>query len=248
VPRPSGAETHARLAGVLRPVTLLTGHYGSGKTEIAVNLAMALRAAGAEVGLVDLDLVKPYFRCRLARADLAAAGVRLVAPEGPRLFADLPILLPEAAAAPGGSAPARRVVLDVGGADTGARVLGSLPALGGAGVDVLFVVNCRRPFAEDLAGLRAMLADVQAAARLRVTGLVANGHLMQETTPAVVREGLRAARALESATGVPLRFAAVLAGLAREMEAQADGLDGLPLLPLTRYIRAPFEPGARGTV
>ncbi|MFB3818514.1 MAG: hypothetical protein ACE147_12670 [Candidatus Methylomirabilales bacterium] len=247
MPRPS---EHAGLAAALRPVTLLTGHYGSGKTEIAVNLALALRAAGAEVSLVDLDLVKPYFRCRLARAELAGAGVRLVAPEGARLFADLPILVPEAAAAArGGAAAARRVVLDVGGADTGARVLGSLAALGGgAAVDALFVVNSRRPFAEDLDGLRAMLHDVQAAARLPVTGLVANGHLMQETTPATVRDGLRAARALEAATGVPLRFAAMLAPLAGELAGPAGGLDGLPVLPLTRYIRAPFEPGARGVV
>lgn len=237
------------LVGGLRPVTVLTGHYGSGKTEIAVNLAIALRATGAEVSLVDLDLVKPYFRCRLARTDLAAASVRLVAPEGARLFADLPILLPEAAAVGRGDlAQARRVVLDVGGADTGARVLGSMAALGGDGVDLLFVVNSQRPFAGDLAGLRAMLQDVQAAARRPVTGLVANGHLMQETTPATVREGLRAARALEAASGVPLRFAALLAPLAREMGAPGDGLDGLPVLPLTRYILAPFEPGARGVV
>jgi hypothetical protein len=137
-------------------------------------------------------------------------------------------------------------VLDVGGADTGARVLGSLPALRGAVADVLFVVNSRRPFAGDLDGLRAMLQDVQAAARLRVTGLVANGHLMQETTPETVREGLRAARALEATSGLPLRFLALLAPLAPAL-GPAD-VDDLPVLPLTRYIRAPFEPGARGVV
>ena len=153
------------LEALTRPMTILVGHSGSGKTEIAVNLAFGLRRRGAQVTLVDLDLVKPYFRCRLAKDDLEARGIRLVAPQGDRFYADLPILVPEARTPAGdGTDGDSRVILDVGGNDLGARVLGSFAGmLDRMATDLLFVVNANRPFAEDLLSLRTMLYEVQAA-------------------------------------------------------------------------------------
>jgi len=229
-----------------RPLTVLVGHSGSGKTEIAVNLAYGLRARGAAVSVVDLDLVKPYLRCRLAKDGLEARGIRLVAPEGERFYADLPILPPEARAAAGDGAGAdRRVVFDVGGSDLGARVLGSLAGvLNRAATDLLFVVNACRPFAEDAQSLRAMLQAVQAAARFEVTGLVANTHLMEETTPETVLAGIHAARELEASSGVRVRFCAMLDHLARALGGGAGRVDGLPILAIRRHIVAPGAPAA----
>jgi len=231
-----------------RPLTVLVGHAGSGKTEIAVNLAFALRARGAEVTLVDLDLVKPFFRCRLVKEELEARGIRLVAPGGDRFYADLPILDPGVRAAAGeGIAGDRRVICDVGGSDLGARVLGSLAdVLDRAATDLLFVVNAYRPFAEDGASLGRMLRAVQGAARLEITGLVANTHLMEETTAEDVRAGIRAARELEAATGIPLRFCAVLAALARTLDGRDGGVENLPILAMERHIVAPFVLRPRG--
>ena len=230
------------LDGLVQPMTILVGHFGSGKTEIAINLALAWRRQGTEVSLVDLDLVKPYFRCRLAKDDLEAQGIQLLAPAGDRFYADLPILIPEARAAAGsGACRQDRVIFDVGGDDLGARVLGSLSGLLDRTVtDVLFVVNANRPFAEDLAALRKKLEAVQAAARVPVTGLVANTHLMEDTTLETVRQGVRVARQLEGATGIPLRFCAMLKALVQAFEASEEVASGLPILALERHIVPPF--------
>jgi len=231
-----------------RPVAILVGHFGSGKTEIAVNLAFGLRNRGVEVTLVDLDLVKPYLRCRLAKDDLESRGVRLVAPTGDRFYADLPILVPEArTAVRDGAGRSGRLIFDVGGDDLGARVLGSLSGLlDRRTTELLFVVNANRPFAEDLPSLRRMLDKVQAAARLGVTALVANTHLMDETTPDTVREGIRAARDLEAATGIPLRFCAMQRRLADAFGGPTETAEHVPILAMERHIVAPFSPSPPG--
>ena len=190
------------------PVTVLVGHFGAGKTEIAINLAVAFKQRGEVVSLADLDLVKPYFRSRLARHELAALGVGVVVPEGEMVYADLPILLPQvkgliARAGDG----AGRLIIDAGGDDLGARVLGAIAGLTDPShTEVLFVVNTRRPFAETLDEVATMLREVEVAARLKITGLVANTHLMEETTPAVVREGRRPGRAARRADRNPIAF------------------------------------------
>jgi hypothetical protein len=231
-----------------RPITILVGHFGSGKSEIAINLAFGLRNRGAEVTLVDLDLVKPYFRCRLAKEALEARGIRLVAPQGDRFYADLPILVPEARSAAWDRAgPGTPLIFDVGGDDLGARVLGSFSGLLDQTVtDLLFVVNANRPFAEDLPSQVRMLGEVQGAVRLRVTGLVANTHLMQQTTRETVLAGIRAAREVEAATGIPLRFCAMLKEVARMVSGAEPILDNVPILVMERHIVAPFAPRAWG--
>jgi hypothetical protein len=230
------------LDALTRPVAILVGHFGSGKTEIAVNLAFGLRNRGAEVTLVDLDLVKPYFRCRLAKEDLEARGIRLVAPTGDRFYADLPILVPEArAAVRHGHGNGSRLIFDVGGGDLGARALGSLSGMvDRSSAEILFVVNANRPFAEDLSSLCTMLREVEAAARLDVTGLVANTHLLEETTPEIVRAGIRAARELETATGLPIRFCAMQRRLAEAFGGPHAVAEQLPILAMERHVVAPF--------
>jgi hypothetical protein len=223
------------------PVTVLVGHFGSGKSEIAVNLAFGWQARGQKVSVIDLDLVKPYFRSRLLRDDMHARGIALVVPENDRFYADLPILVPEARGAVGQAlATDRRIIMDVGGSDVGARVLGALPGLSDPALtDVLFVVNGNRPFAESPAAVIGMLRDIERVSRLQVTGLVANTHLMDETTPEIVAAGLALADEVAARTGIPLRFAAVLARLAEG--AACLNRHGLPWLPMTRLITPPLE-------
>lgn len=235
------SERTGALGQLKAPISVLVGHFGAGKTEIAVNLAVAFKTRGEQVTLADLDLVKPYFRSRLARHELAALGVHVLVPEGDQVYADLPILVPQVkgliATAGNGCG---RAVLDVGGDDLGARVLGALAGLADPEhTDVLFVVNARRPFAETLDEVATMLRDVEAAARLRITGLVANTHLMEETTGEVIAEGLDLARRLQEATDIPLRFCAVLDRLLARPEIVA-AVGEVPVLPLVRRITPPF--------
>lgn len=235
----STRQPQSALDALRAPVTLLVGHFGAGKSELSLNLAFGWRQRGLDVTLVDLDLVKPYFRSRLLRDELAAQGVRVVLPEDDRVFADLPIVVPGArAVAAGAVANGRRSIVDVGGAGVGSRVLGSVPALADpATTEILFVVNGSRPFAETPDAIVRMLREIEAAARVTVTGLVANTHLIDETTPAVVAAGLDLAGEVSAKAGVPVKFWAALAGVA---ETTPDLGAGLPLLPLTRYITPPI--------
>jgi hypothetical protein len=225
------------------PVVILVGHFGSGKSEIALNLAFGMRERGQDVSVVDLDVVKPYFRSRLAREELQAKGIHLVVPDGDRFYADLPIIVPEVRGALSGALePNARVIVDAGGDDLGARALGAMADLVDPNrTDLLFVVNTRRPFAEDQAGLVAMLRAVEATARVRVTGLVANTHLMEETTVEIVLGGLAAARELAAATGIPVRFCAAPRRLIGALESQ-----GCPLLPIDRHVLPPDKRRRRG--
>lgn len=129
-------------------VTVFVGHFGSGKTEIALNGALDLAAAGERVVVADLDVVKPYFRSRSARAILSDAGIELLAPTGANIHSDLPIIVPQIRSRLRDSN--RRLIMDVGGDDIGARVLGSLADVVPLDdTDCLLVLNFRRPSTPD---------------------------------------------------------------------------------------------------
>jgi hypothetical protein len=242
MPTDSGHPT--ALDTLAAPVTVLVGHFGSGKSEIAVNLAFGWRDRGEAVAVVDLDVVKPYFRSRLLRDDMHARGITLVVPQDDRFYADLPIIVPEVRGAVGRAISGQgRAILDVGGADVGARVLGSIAGLGDPALtDVIFVVNGNRPFAESPDAVIGMLREVERASKLQVTGLAANTHLINETTDETVVEGIALADAVSRVTGLPVRFWAMLARLARNPAAYSP----LPWLPLTRQITTPLDPRPHG--
>ena len=105
-------------------IVIVTGNYGSGKTEVSVNLAVENRARGIDVRLADLDLVNPYFRSREARHQLRDLGIEVILPHEQYMAADLPILVPEVAGAI--REQKAMVILDVGGDDVGATVLAAL--------------------------------------------------------------------------------------------------------------------------
>lgn len=243
---PSAAEPQINEIFPTRTV-ILVGHFGSGKTEISINLAYRLRKTGEEVTVVDLDIVKPYFRSRGLVEELQAQGIRLVAPWDEFAHADLPIVVPEVRAAVGqATAGLRRLIMDVGGADVGARVLGSIPGLTDpATTDVLFVVNGNRPFAETTDAVVGMLREIERVSRLKVRGLIANTHLMDETTVQTVCDGIALAGSVGAVTGLPVRFCGVRADLADAVRARAAGV---PLLPIERHIMPPLDlrrPGSR---
>jgi RecA/RadA recombinase len=219
-----------------RRITILVGHFGSGKTEIAVNGAVHVAAGGLPVALVDIDVVKPYFRTREARDLLSDLGVEVVAPSGENATADLPIVLPQVRTLCRDTS--RKVIVDAGGDDTGARVLGSLSdVLAGQDLDLLLVLNFRRPFTPDVPSAVAMARGIEAAARRKVTGIVSNTHLMAETTADVVRDGLRMAREAADALGVDLRAVAVEEGLDRQIAASGPGCE---VFPLRRIVQPPL--------
>ncbi len=220
-----------------RRVTLLVGHFGSGKTEIALNGALDMAAKGSTVTLADLDIVKPYFRSRSARAVLAAAGIRLLAPTGENVHADLPIIVPQIRQAL--RDPHCRLIADVGGDDTGARVLGSLSdVVPSEETHCLVVLNFRRPSTPNPTEAVVMVRAIETVARLPVTGLVSNTHLMGETTTDVVLDGYRMAMEAAGVLDLPLVAITVDEDTAHGIsEAELD----CPLLVLRRLVLPPFE-------
>ncbi len=220
-----------------RRVTILAGHFGSGKTEIALNGALGLAAGGLEVSLVDLDVVKPYFRSRSAREFLRQAGVELVAPEGEFFSSDLPIILPQVRGALGDRS--RKVLMDAGGDDTGARVVGSLTdAIPVGETDFLLVLNFRRPFTPDADSALVMAREIEATARLKITGLISNTHLMKETTLDVVMAGHDMALRTSSLLGIPLVALTVKDAL---LNAAQEAAPGCPVIPLRPLVKPAFE-------
>jgi len=213
---------------------IVVGNYGSGKTEVSVNLALRL-VESRKVRIVDLDIVNPYFRCREAREEMEAAGIEVIYPQGEYVSADLPIVLPEVK---GALTPEDGVtILDVGGDDLGARVLSSLAEyVPPHEYSMLIVVNAKRPFTEDVAGCLRMRAEIEGASSLLVTGVISNTHLMDETTAETVRDGLALARDVADAGVIHLEFATVDRALAGEF---AD--EDCPILPIGRRMLPPWK-------
>jgi len=231
------AQAHAQGDGLhpAQPVVVITGNYGSGKTEVAVNWSLWLRRAGYRVTIADLDVVNPYFRCREATVPMEAEGIRVLAPRGEMHHAELPIVMPEIG---GAIAHADGVsILDVGGDDDGARVLASLSRFFREH-EMLQVVNQCRPFTDTVRGCLKIQREIQAASRLRVTGLISNAHLMEETDADVIARGADFAREVGRATGVPLRFVTVERRLLHEIDVDALGCD---VLAVDRLMAPPWR-------
>lgn len=217
-------------------VTVLVGHFGSGKTEIALNLAMDLASRGKPVTMADLDVVKPYFRTRSARALLTESGIDLLVPEGDHIHADLPIIVPQIRSHL--RHPSGHLIVDVGGDDVGARVLGSLSDVVPAdAAECFLVLNFRRPSTPDVAGAVAMAREIEVVGRLPLTGLISNTHLMDQTTPEVILEGLDSARATGDRLGLPVVSVAVAEALADDLRSIID----CPVVALRRIVVPPFE-------
>jgi len=186
-------------------VILFTGNYGSGKTEVAVNVVSALAKSGEKVIIGDLDLVNPYFRCREARTQLEELGAKVVAPDAGMNSADLPILLPEIRGAV--EHPNDITVLDVGGDNVGATVLSTLtPVFKRIEYEMIFVLNQNRPFTDTVEGALTLMSEIEHASRLKITSIAGNTHLMDETDFQMIKEGAIFTEAVAGEKGVPVSF------------------------------------------
>lgn len=205
-------------------LTLVTGHYGTGKTEFSVNLALALAEAGERTALADLDIVNPYFRSRERRELLEAAGVRLIATSQALADADVPALPAELHALLEDRTV--RGVLDIGGDPSGARVLARYrPRIVKEDYRLLYVVNAARPEVRTAERSAEVLRAIETVTGLACTGLVNNTHLCGETTAEDIREGAALAEEVSRLTGIPV---ACHAAESRFREALKD-LDPFPM-------------------
>ena len=210
-------------------ITILCGHYGTGKTNVAVNLALAMAKTGEKVTVADLDIVNPYFRTLDSAAAFQAAGIRLICSRFANSNVDIPSLPPDLYAITDDKS--HRVVIDVGGDDSGAMVLGRLaPAITAEdSYDMYLVVNRYRPMTPDVPSTIEVLREIEAASKLRFSGIVNNSNIGAETTAQDVLESMAYAEELSSAANLPLIATTVDESLYNALEGQIPDLFPLML-------------------
>jgi len=218
-------------------IVAFVGPFGSGKTEVAINYALASLRAGRATALVDCDVVTPYFRVGDCRERLEAEGLRVIAPEGPLASFENPALSPAISGALRDAS--LYVVLDVGGDPVGAGLLGAYhPHIAAGRHELWLVMNPYRP-GSSAEAVEAHRGRIETASQLNVSALIANPNLGPMTTPSHVAHGLESVNQASSATHLPIAFLAV----AHHLLADLPDLP-LPVLPLHRFLQLPWEQAA----
>ena len=203
-------------------IRIVTGSYGTGKTEFSVNYALKLAAAGRKTALVDLDVINLYFRSREKQAELTAAGIHVISSSINGIGADLPAIA--AAVVTPLQDKTWQVVLDVGGDAMGARTLKRYREYFQTGdYDMFFVVNANR--AETATPEKALeqMERIQQMIQVPVTALVNNTHLVKQTTEEEVLKGQIVCRNLSDMTGVPIRYVSLMEHLVSRMPGDLEG-------------------------
>ena len=215
-------------------VLLLCGHYGSGKTNIAVNLAQAIKREYPTVTLADLDIVNPYFRSKDSATELKEAGIRLICSNFANSNVDVPALPPDLYALTDDRR--MRAIIDVGGDDRGALVLGRLAPsiLEENDYEMLMVINCYRPLTRDAASTLEVMLEIEAAGGIRFTALVNNSNLGVETTAEDVLASVRYADEVAAMSGLPVVMTTADERLQDELK---DRISNLFLLKLQKKIQ-----------
>ena len=220
-------------------LTLFAGHYGSGKTNIAVNYALHLAKEGKKVCIADLDIVNPYFRTKDSAKELEAAGIHLVSPAFANTNVDLPAL----------PAEAYRLVtdrqtfgiMDIGGDDRGAYALGRYtPAiLEENNYRMAFVANCYRPLTRTPEDALEVMREIEAACGLKFTCIINNSNLGTETTPQTVWDSVAYIQALSELSGLPTWLHTATIEVAGGLEGKLSPV--LPLKLQDKYFDLPSQ-------
>ena len=205
-------------------ITLFMGHYGSGKTNIAINYAHRIRQSGKEVAIADLDIVNPYFRMKDSQEEMLREGIEVIALPFANSSVDLPALPSSAYSLVQNRS--RYAVLDIGGDDRGALALGRFTPyiLEENDFDVFFVANFYRPLTKNAEEAMDVMREIEAASGLPFTGIINNSNLGAETTAETVLRTTDRCQELCRISGLPLIFTSVEERLAAALEGRLDSL------------------------
>ena len=225
-------------------LTLFAGHYGSGKTNIAVNYALRLAQEGKAVCIADLDIVNPYFRTKDSAKVLEEAGVSLISPQFANTNVDLPALPAEAYRLV--TDRATYGIMDIGGDDRGAYALGRyVPGiLEEDNYRMIFVANCYRPLTRTPEEAMEVMREIEDACKLKFTDIVNNSNLGTETTVETVTASAEYMAKLSELSGLPIFATTAVAAVAEKLPEEF-----YPVLPLQlqeKYFDLPSQkPGNR---
>lgn len=225
----------------MKKITVVTGHYGTGKTNLSVNLALMAAEKFPSVTVVDLDLVNPYFRTADFRQLFESRGIRLIAPDFANSNLDVPSVqfdieeLAREAQNSGGC-----LIIDVGGDDAGAFALGRYAeALNSAAEkpEMLYVINQRRSLTETADAAVELMYEIEKASRMKHTAIVNNTNLGAETTADIIAQSADFANAAAEKTGLPLKWTTY----PEELCTLAETPDLQHILPVKVYVKPLWE-------
>lgn len=188
----------------MKRITLFAGHYGSGKTCIAVSYAKLIKKSGFETSIIDLDIVNPYFRTKDSEKELTEAGINIIASEYANTNLDAPALPKEIYAAI--SDKSSHLVIDVGGDDRGAVALGRYAGdiLEENDYDMLFVANCYRPLTKTPEDALEVMREIEVASKIKFTGIVNNSNIGKATEAIDVKNSMEFVNKLSKLAGIPV--------------------------------------------
>lgn len=218
----------------MKKITIVTGHYGSGKTTLSVNLALRAAAEGRKAAIVDLDIVNPYFRTADFRDMFRQKGITLIAPDFAGSNLDIPSIQFDVVEL---AMTEDCLIIDVGGDDAGATALGRYSAALGQfadDTDMLYVINQRRYLTRTPDEAVQLMYEIEAAAHMKHTAVVNNTNLGRETDLEVIEASRDFAGEISRRTGLPVMYTVYPEGCA-ELAAEPDAL------AVTTYVRTPWD-------
>lgn len=198
---------------------IIIGAYGSGKSEISVNLALKMRKENPsdKVLLADLDIVNPFYRSSDANKVLEENDIRLISPMYANSNVDAPVLSGEVYVI--FDDDSYRGVFDIGGEDMGATILGSMKTrLDNTDAELIMAVNTRRPFTSTADEIIIMASELQEASKMKITGFINNTNILEQTTPSDILEGEKILLEVSQKTGIPLVMTTVMEGVMSKEE------------------------------
>ncbi len=224
----------------IKGIAIIVGNYGSGKTEVSINLAIDQKRAGVDVKIADLDLVNPYFRTREARKTLLKLGIEVIVPGEKYLQADLPILSPVVSGLI--RKPSDLILIDAGGNNVGATVLAALAdSFRNKHVHMLQVVNPFRPFTDTIESCLKMRDEIERTSKIAINGIIGNANLIDDTSIDDIYNGYDFVKTMCKESRLPLKFITTPAELLPELDVSRFTC---PVLPIERQLVPPWKKAA----
>ena len=214
---------------IYKRITLLCGHYGSGKTNVALNMAYDLRNQKDKVAIADLDIVNPYFRTKDSAEELKEKGITLISSEYAGTNVDIPAMPQQMYMLTDDKE--LHAVIDVGGDDRGALALGRIaPAIMEENdYEMLFVINCYRPLTRDVNSTLEVMSEIETACKIKFTAIVNNSNLGNETAAEDVLQSVDYANEVSALTGLPIKCTTVSENIYNDIKEKLSNVFPLKL-------------------